>query len=104
MRATAHVRQGADPRCWLGRWLARGSPGRGVTMGSRPSMPPLREITASYPAATGLGPGANAARNMKFQPTTQPYGPRPEAWPPAGQAAPGAGPGAATRYQCPAHP
>ena len=96
--------RGQIPAAGWDGWLARGSPGRGVTMGSRPSMPPLREITASYPAATGLGPGANAARNMKFQPTTQPYGPRPEAWPPAGQAAPGAGPGAATRYQCPAHP
>src|ERR1035441_618079 len=58
-------------------------------------MPPLREITASYPAATGPGPGANAAQDLKFHPGTQPYGPRPK---------PGRRPGRPRRERVPERP
>lgn len=103
MRATTHVLKGNGSALrWLQRWLARGSTGRGITVGGRPAMPRLSELTANYAAATGPRPGANAIRHLKFHPATQPYRPPLEAWLRAGRSA--AGPRAATRHQCSAHP
>lgn len=81
MRATTHVLKGNGSALrWLQRWLARGSTGRGITVGGRPAMPRLPELTANYAAATGPRTGANAIRDLKFHPATQPYRPPLEAW------------------------